>query len=130
MEATTKLALQTLKSLSGEFVLSEQEFKTEKRKLFGKEGHSYILSPDLISELRELKSFFDDETLDRDEFDSQNQTSLLGQDCPRASFHSHRDSGGHYSHETISSCVGDRPCGRAFFSSVTFCCRCCATRTY
>ncbi|KAK3247862.1 hypothetical protein CYMTET_42652 [Cymbomonas tetramitiformis] len=76
MEATTKLALQTLKRLSGEVVLSEQEFKTEKRKLFGKEGHSYVLSPDLISELRELKSFFDDEILDREEFDSQKRRCL------------------------------------------------------
>ncbi|KAK3259249.1 hypothetical protein CYMTET_31747 [Cymbomonas tetramitiformis] len=76
MEATTKLALQTLKSLSGEFVLSEQEFKTEKRKLFGKEGHSYVISPDLISKLRELKSFFDDEILDREEFDSQKRRCL------------------------------------------------------
>ncbi len=76
MDEPTKKAPRMLKSLRDENVLSEVEFKTEKNKLLGNEGHIYNLCPSVILELRELKSFFQDDILDREEFVAQKRSCL------------------------------------------------------
>ena len=76
MDAGTKASLKLLKTLADEHVLSAIDFKHEKAKALGQDGSRHQLSSEVIHELRELKTFYDDEILDEEEYTAQKRVLL------------------------------------------------------